>query len=274
MSDINMVLIENESFSQVLRQLIDLKNKERKIYSHDYLIKKIGMKSKGYISDILSERRKINLSKVNILGRVFGLDKKQLRLFRLLAELDHMEGYQKEEHLALISFVKQDLKRVRAKLSRGNCDPFFMSKVYCAFALVEERPTSIEVLANSLKEDPHRIQLALKDLCSQGWVLKKENETYDLNHSDVVFDSSDDDSYHFQMAMSYLNDAREKWSEWFEKRDLSYFNSVSLSVKQDDYQKVLKEFKDVCEKFQVKALVEEGDNIIHFNIQIYPELDQ
>lgn len=236
-----------------------------------YICNHSGIPSKGYLSDVMKKRRKLSLKHVEGIANVFSFNVAQRNVFKSLCELEHCKNLNEREQVVQNIYVAR--KRLEVKhlsLSSGNFDPYTMAKCYCSFG-VGRNSLSIDEISKCINESHEDVSLALETLIQKGWVIK-DNDCYRLTgNQHIVFNEGDSNSFHKRLIKSSVESAMGKIDLAFEHNDVSYFESSSLSVDKKSYKKVLKEIKTLMDESMCKLETTEGNQIVHFNLQILPE---
>lgn len=93
-----MELLENIPLGTKIRRLYESRRESgrRGIGSLTWLCRRAGMASKGYLSDVMSGRRRLNQRYAEPLAEALGLSGVRVEIFKTLVELEHARGEEAE----------------------------------------------------------------------------------------------------------------------------------------------------------------------------------
>lgn len=270
MKDIAHILINAQNFGEALGSIYRCNKKTSPRYSLAYLCRVSGIRSKGYLSDVMSGRRTLNLKYLLSLSRAMKLQEKHKQLFITLALVEaEKDPHQKKAYRQKVSSLKKALKVEYRKMPQGLYDPLVMVRVFCTLGLFREPPT-IQNLLRKLKNIPlPEIEQSLNFLITQDAVIE-ENQRYRVKNEQIIFNSAENDKLHFRFITSCLEDAHRNLEKYFQRPNESYFESTLISVRSSVYKEKLVELKEFLNRYQSDIESSDADSLIHFNIQVYP----
>jgi hypothetical protein len=86
--DVNRILVEADNSAITLRQLYQLYKSQHKKVSFSFLCRRCGIPSKGYLSFVMSGKRRLNAKYWAPVCDAFKLNYQQAEVMRLLLEAD------------------------------------------------------------------------------------------------------------------------------------------------------------------------------------------
>jgi uncharacterized protein (TIGR02147 family) len=250
--------------------LVEIAKRRRPTTSLASLCKRAGISSKGYLSDALAGRHRLALRHGDGLAEALHLEGHARRLFLLLLRRDHAKEDAGREALTA------DIARARRVLSSSFriirddvADLFFALQVFCAFGLFGNAPER-EALEDYFGADRAAdVERALARLREMG-LVKAGSERLELVQDRVFFTGSQDGVSHVDFLRMAMRDASERVEPWFDRRDVSHFESSVVSVERSRYVELLAKAKDDLLQLQSDLESGDADMLVHFNVQIYP----
>lgn len=266
-----IALAQANRFGEALGTLIAHdKAKGRKI-SLLWLAKRIGVKSKGYLADVIGGRRTLNLAYLDDVVDVFKLKSIEASLVRLLAIRD-ADGKDNVELDARITLLKKTLETESRDAAAFFSDLPFAFMAFAAFGLYNNLPSLADLTAYFGERKRERLEQALAYLEQQGLVAL-EQDRYAIKSTNVVFKDSADGGSHLTFFRDAMKDAAKNVGLWYGRPQDALFDATIISVNYAAYQKALKDFFDRLNEAKAKMETGDADALIRCNVQIYPIRD-
>ncbi|HEX2957795.1 MAG TPA: TIGR02147 family protein [Chitinispirillaceae bacterium] len=268
-------IYEYTDYREYLKDLIREKKHQKSSYSIRLLSIKSGIKSPGFLSMVLNNKRNITEELAQKIAAALGLGKKEERYFLLMVEYTHTKRIES----------KHDILQQMLMLSRTNpvrnllpdqfdfYDKWYYSVIRELVEVTEVSDSNVDRIAELLEPQlkPREVRQALEILTRLGLIHKNEKGQYKRNDT-LVSCGEDVRSVvigKYQTTMIELSSAAlQKVPR--EQRD---FSTVTLSIDNSAFLQI----KDCCSRFRKEILgiashVENPDSIFQINIQCFPVL--
>lgn len=267
----NEIFQDADSPGQVLRALYLAAKEQNPRISLASICKKAGIPSKGYLADVMGGKRTLKEEYVLPLARAFSLEAAETKAFRILSQIEQCRFPADRANLeGKLASVRKLLRiHYRDELKQG-LDTHTLVKLMAVFDLFREPPSLEQLQERMPQHPPQSVEAALGYMTGTGVAGRTENGGYKLLRNQLVFRSADRTEARIQYFDRCLQDASKGVSEWISSPDVAYFESSFVSVKRDRYAKALQEIRSVFERLQSDLESPEADDVIQFNIQIFP----
>lgn len=237
-----------------------------------FLAKRIGFSSTGYLSDIISGRRKISLKYQTKIAHGFNLSGNQSDYLKDLIRKDHEKINKKrlkiEERLKA---RKKSLLTRRIAAPKQKNSIFQALEVFCAFGLFKNSPSYFELRDYFSKISESELRDSLLTLKEIGLIKKdRHSDHYKLLADQVLFDEEQGGLSHIEFIKQSLLQATQQVPSWFSEKKRSSFVSSVISVDKDEYQRKLAEIKRSLTQFQSDLESHNANSLVRFNVQIFP----
>lgn len=229
-----------------------------------------GVRSKGYLADVLSGRRKLNVKFAAGLAAAFALTGPAATAFKLLVELED-ESLDAKARTALeerLKVLRRTLAVERAPLPAELARMAMAFEVYSAFGLFKNAPRHADLLRYFGERHARELDAALA-LLERHALIATDGDVFRARLNAIVFGAGGGFD-HLDFLRSSLRDAERQLKTWFPKRDEAYVESVILSVRRADYVKMLPLLRERMLEARTALDVEDADMLVRFNVQIYP----
>lgn len=231
-----------------------------------------GIKSKGYLADVISGRRVLNQKYAEPLAAAFGLKGHAARAFKIMVEIESGE-------LDTEGLVKAEERLVTLRRSldvdRGDPLPTELARmamafeVYCSFGLYGNAPEKADLVRYFGERHAAELDAALA-LLARHELIEEHEGRFRATKNAVVFGASGACFDHIDYLRSSLRDAERALKAWFPKRDEAYIESVILSVRKEDYLRMLPLLRERILETRSRLDTEDADMLVRFNVQVYP----
>jgi uncharacterized protein (TIGR02147 family) len=268
-------IYEYTDYREYLKDLILNKKQQQSSYSIRLLSIKSGIKSPGFLSMVLNNKRNITGELALKIAAALGLGKKEERYFLLMVEYTHTKRLESKHDILLQMLMLSRTNPVRNLLPEQFefYDKWYYSVIRELVEVTMVTDSNVDQIAESLEPQlkPREVRQALDILTKLKLIHKNEIGQYKRN--DVLISCGEDIRSvvigKYQSAMLELACAAlQKVPR--EQRD---FSTVTLSIDNDAFLQI----KDRCSRFRKEILdiasrVEKPDSIVQINIQCFPVL--
>lgn len=265
------VLLTAPSFSAAAKDLFDLAKAKRASVSLASVCERIGLKSRGHFSEVLAGRRSLPAAKVPALGRTLGLVGPEVECLTLLHARQDPKGdadaaEATETRLALVRRVLRETQRP----APGNLGDMALAfKTFAAFSMYGDRPTRNELVDFFGRAQCLEVDRALAWLAGAG-LISLEGDRWQAHYDRVIFKKGDSSMSLRDYVSTSLADAQGSLDRWFDEKDLAAYQSSIISVRHEDYKRLLPELKARLREEQARLDSDQSDMLVHFNVQVYP----
>jgi uncharacterized protein (TIGR02147 family) len=239
--------------------------------THRLILKKMGITSTGFLANVISGKKNLNLEMSKKLGKIINLaDREQRYLVRLVMYTQSKSIEEKKKYLdQLMAMRKSDLTYI------SDTQFSIFSKWYYVYIrdllCYYDFKNDYEALAAKLEPpiSPDEAQGAIEDLEKMGFIIRDENGFFRPLKKII---SSGDETHSVQLAnfqLTTIEMAKRSLKQHPpEKRDISF---VSLTLSSDSFAKVKSEVQEFRKKLLLTAKDEQyPDRIYQCNIQLFP----
>ncbi len=259
------VLLTNEKLGKTIKVLYKLEKSEQPYFSVQYMCLKAKIPSKGHLSDVMGERRTLKLEYAKPLSKVFNLDSEQAKIFVSMAKYEKARTLSdKKKYYTQLQVAKKRLKSLETSYQEVQGVPFDFSRVFCSLGIIK-KPVTAKKISHALEMDITAVLSYLKQLTERGFLIESEG-CYALSANEVHFSKGE----FVDMIQSYLQASQLNINKWIDSKD-SIFESSTISVTQRAYKELLPKFKEFVMDTMSNLETEEGDSLVHFNVQVYPD---
>jgi uncharacterized protein (TIGR02147 family) len=239
--------------------------------THRLILEKMGITSTGFLANVISGKKNMNLEMSKKLGKIINLASREQRyLVRLVLYTQSKSIEEKKKYLdQLLAMRKSDLMYI------SDTQFSIFSKWYYVYIrdllCFYDFKSDYEALAAKLEPpvSPDEAKEAIHDLEKMGFIKKDENGFYRPLEKII---SSGDETHSVQLANFQLTTMdlakRSLKNHPAEKRDISF---VTLTLSSETFLKVKSEVQAFRKKLLLTAKDEENpDRIYQCNIQLFP----
>lgn len=270
MNQIDYILLSAKTSHEALKSLYSFQKQKQPNFSLTILGRKLGISSKGHISDMIRGRRSISRKHWSILSQVFDLSETQTHVFHCLLERDHSKCDQQK------SYFDKQLKSLESMLT-NRFDPEALPKVKTptkaakelveAFNIFPEEPSFRDFLDYFGRHRYKEIEIALSYLLDHGYVIENDS-CYRLtqNLSFPVENLGQQPDY---LKANFIEGC-EQIDRFGHKPEQAVFSSDVLSLSPDQYQGLLNEMSSYLNKLKSQSNTNDAKHLIKMNVQLYP----
>lgn len=268
---INDILLNAAGSTEAIQKVYALAKHINPRLSLQQICMRSGIPSKGNLADVIKGRRMLKVNYGNRLAKAIGLNRLQSQYFCALLARD------RSKDLAQLNSINEKIFRLRKSLLNAvrpipvsELSPLLLLKVFCLIGLFDEPPNELQIIKKMAGDCDQKVKIALKTLISLGCIAQ-ENDRYSYTQTQLNFGGTENVSMQLQLVCEALDSARENLTRWYGRPDVSFFNSTYITVKKADYARTLQKFRDIWEEFQTEVESSPSDELIFFNVQIFPE---
>lgn len=268
---VSHILLDAPDSSDAIARIFRHRKAGNPKVSLQQICRKAGIPSSGYLSDVMTGKRRLHLKYREPMAAALALTEHQGAFLGLLVELDHCRNDAERDQLMaqkeeLAKILATHLAAIPGPLS-GNV--LFHMIVFSAFSLFDGKPT----LADLERFFGPVARIGLRDsLCrlSKLGLIAQEGEHYTHTQHRVIFSKSDDGLSHIQFLKESIMDAARKVDKWYGRKGESCMMSTLISVRKSELAKKISQIKARILEMQSSLDTDSGDGILRFNVQIYP----
>jgi len=261
--------LQASSFGETLKRLIQFKKSQHPQVSLAYLCKRASINSRGYLSDVMKGRRRLNPSYIDALIDALGLEAFEGDYLKLKLTREFSKNAEERQR------IDQQIEEIRklidihfSLMPIEFVDSHFICKVLTAFGLFKNQP-SYRQLYHQFENKRKKVDSALAILKKKGFIEERGTHLI-IKNTTCFFMESENGFSHINFIKEALNHSKESVSHWFEKSDLARFNSFILSVKKEEYQQYISHLRQQVIKDLSRLETKDGDMLIDFHLQVYP----
>lgn len=265
-------VFEYIDYRQLLKDLYKKHNEQQSTFSYRYIGKKVGFKSAGFFSNILSGKRNISSNITFKFAELFKFNRKETEYFELLVLYDQADQYIRKKY-----YFEKLLSLRKSKVHELTADQYkYFEKWYnvAIRELLNVYPFrgDYAALAKQLTPNitPQEAKQSVELLKRLGLIEEKEDHTYRVTNSSITTIPHVPllAIHNFQLAtMDLAKEAIDR----FPREDRS-ISTLSLSVSKQTFKKI--EDKLALFRRELQDIIEHDrhpiNRVYQFNFQIFP----
>lgn len=268
-------IYEYTDYREYLRDLIANKKQKQSSYSIRLLSIKSGIKSPGFLSMVLKNKRNITAELAMKIGAALGLGKKEARYFLLMVDYTHTRRLESKHDILQQMLMLSRTNPVRNLLPEQFefYDKWYYSVIRELVEVTEVVDSNVGQIAELLEPQlkPREVRQALDILTRLGLIHKNEQGQYKRN--DTMISCGED--IRSVVIGKYQSSMIELAGVALQKvpREQRDYSTVTLSIDNTAFLQI----KECCNRFRKEILdiasrVENPDSIFQINIQCFPVL--
>lgn len=268
-------IYEYTDYREYLKDLIRNKKQQQSSYSIRLLSIKSGIKSPGFLSMVLNNKRNITGELAIKIAAALGLGKKEERYFLLMVDYTHTKRLESKHDILQQMLMLARTNSVRNLLPEQFefYDKWYYSVLRELVEVTEVTDSNSDLIAEMLEPQvkPREVRQALDILTRLGLIHKNGNGQY--KRDDTLISCGED--IRSVVIGNYQSTMIELAGEALQKvpREQRDFSTVTLSIDKDAFLHI----KDCCNRFRKEVLdiasrVGNPDSIFQINIQCFPVL--
>lgn len=262
----------SENPSTIFRALFDRRKQTHPHFSIAQLCKTCGIPSRGYLSEFLNGKRRLNNRYWRSFVKSFGLTGRLATAGLLTFEIEEAAGAdERRQLLEKLDNLRRSFKKVEESFPSRLHGMVFAAEVYCAFGLYGNNPTRDQLRGYFGKSRALDVDYALACLIGIEVIgLNPETQRYFIRENTIRFTDSDDSGLTMNSFHQYaVQDAERAFKKWYSSQD-AYFETMMISVKKSRLPEFIEKVKDHSILAAQEVESTEADILIRFNVQIYP----
>ncbi|HET9241225.1 MAG TPA: hypothetical protein VFO10_28430 [Oligoflexus sp.] len=267
-------VILSSSSLVALRSLIALRRSVDSKFSYSYISRRLGIKSRSYLSEVLSEKKKLNPKHIAPMVDLLSLPLPEAELLKGRLMLDVGDLSEAEA-----TRLKSEVRDAEKKLTSGTLQlsdvrdiNLVMLLAVCLHLFKDGKATKRQIF-DLFKRDRHlEIEKGLHDLIKNGLLVKEaELYSYSPDYTNIL---------HVYMATNKKNEldylkgsireALEHVGDFQSHAQETVFYSGLITAEKAKYLQELQHVKQSLRSAQSRIESSAGDTVIRFNVQIYP----
>lgn len=258
--------------STIFRALFERKKQTHPHFSIAQLCKACGIPSRGYLSEFLNGKRRLNSRYWKSFIKCFGLTGRLATAGQLLFEMEDTDDEGERRVLQeKLESLRRSFKKVEESFPSRLHGMVFAAEVYCAFGLYGNNPTKEQLKGYFGRSRALDVEYALACLMGIEVIgLNTETQRYFIRENTIRFTDSEDSGLTMSSFHEYaVQDAERAFKKWFASQD-AYFETIMISVKKNRLPEFIEKVKDHSILAAQEVESTEADILIRFNVQIYP----
>lgn len=266
--DIAAILLDAMTAGDAIHRIYLHKKNISKNISLEGLCRQAGMPSKGYLSDVMHGKRRLNRTYRSKLAKVLGLQGTLAKYFKILLDLDL------ERRPEIRKTLLRELQTAKKTWQMGNSKiaPILSNmsealEVFCAFGLFGGTP-SFEQLRKYFGSS-RDVRSSLSELAAAGYI-EKDGDLYKMNVANLRFEGADVQKQQMDFLTQALQNAIEAVPRWFAKKEESLFDATIISTTKEKYLRAVSNVRQDLLQLQTNLECTDSDLLIRLSIQMYP----
>ncbi|WP_141731376.1 hypothetical protein [Oligoflexus tunisiensis] len=267
-------VILSSSSLVALRSLIALRRSVDPKFSYSYISKRIGIKSRSYLSEVFNEKKKLNPKHVVPMVDLLSLPLPEAELLKGRLILD--VGDLSEAEAARIRLEVRDAEK---KLTSGTLElsgvrdiNLVMLLAVCLHLFKDGKATKRQIF-DLFKRDKHlEVERGLYDLVKNGLLVKEADlYSYSPDYTNMlhVYMATNKKSEVDYLKAS-IREALDHVDNFQSNSQESVFYSGFITAEKAKYLQDLDYVKQSLRSVQSRIESNSADTVIRFNVQIYP----
>jgi hypothetical protein len=267
-------VILSSSSLVALRSLIALRRSVDSKFSYSYISKRIGIKSRSYLSEVLSEKKKLNPKHVVPIVDLLALPLPEAELLKGRLMLDVGDLSESE-----VARIRLEIRDAEKKLTSGTLElsgirniHFVMLLAVCLHLFKDGKATRRQIFDLFNRDKYLEVERGLHDLVKNG-LLVKDGDIYSYspdytNMLHVYMATNKENQIEYLKAS--LHEALDHVEGFQPQSQEAVFYSGLITAEKAKYLQDLDYVKQSLRSVQSRIESSSADTIIRFNVQIYP----
>ncbi|WP_141733758.1 TIGR02147 family protein [Oligoflexus tunisiensis] len=258
--------------SLIFRALFERKKQTHPHFSIAQLCKSCGIPSRGYLSEFLNGKRRLNSRYWKGFIKCFGLTGRLATAAHVVFELEDADSEDERRVLMeKLESLRRSFKKVEESFPSRLHGMVFAAEVYCAFGLYGNNPTKEQLKSYFGRSRALDVEYALACLMGIEVIgLDTDTQRYFIRENTIRFTDSEDSGLTMNSFHQYaVQDAERAFKKWYSSQD-AYFETIMISVKKSRLPEFIEKVKDHSILTAQEVESTEADMLIRFNVQIYP----
>ena len=267
-------VILSSSSVVALRTLIALRRSVDSKFSYSYISRRIGIKSRSYLSEVFKGKKKLNDKHVTPIVDLLGLPLPEAELLRakLLLDVADLSDVDAARIRLSVRDSEKKLSSSTVALSGVRDINLVMILAVCLHLFKDGSATRRQILDLFSRDKHLDVEIGLADLIANG-VLVKADDFYSYSPEYT-------NSLHLYTATAMktqvdylkasLNEALTHVSDFEQNRQDTVFYSGIITADRTQYLQSLEHVKQSMRSVQSRIESNPADTLIRFNVQIYP----
>lgn len=251
-----------------------MKKMENSAFTKNYVTRRVGLSSRGYLTDVFKGRKKLSARYVKPLVSTLDLEPFEATYLekKLLLETEYAKSSEtREEIQAELHILERNFRSMTLTVEDG-FDVYALSMVYLSLFLFPDKKASQRDLLKVLDILPAAIiERSLKFLLQKGLIVEHEHRLSVNPDKDFSFLSA---QYSAEQEKAYLKksfaEGIDRLSLLQQQRDEVIFHSSIMTVKRSEYREFIKKIKQDFRTYHAELDHEQPDAMVRFNVQLYP----
>lgn len=270
-SDINKIIMNSRNSNEVIQQLVEGRKATSPQFSLTRLSQLTGIPSRGYLSEVLRNQKKLGRKYLQGIAKAFQMDDFQTMVFDLMLQRDNARTAATAEKLEhTLNAAKKGLDIQTISVSHAETPSFFSYQVYCAFSLFSNRPTRENLQHYFGRNRNAELREALDDLERLNLIARNDDGSFESKARQVFVKDQSSKYAEVRFIKESLRFAERHVAAWYPKRDEAFMHSMFVSVNQKHYQESLNALRNFVKQWQANVQSEQADSLISVNLQVFP----
>jgi uncharacterized protein (TIGR02147 family) len=257
-----------------LERLIVMKKMENSAFTKNYVTRRVGLSSRGYLTDVFKGRKKLSARYVRPLVATLELESFEAAYLekKLLLETEYAKSPEIREEIQTELGVLERTFRSMTLTVEDGFDVYALSLVYLSLFLFPDRTAAQRDLLKVLDILPAAtIERSTRFLLQKGLIIEVDHRLTVNPEKDFSFLSA---QYSAGQENAYLKrsftEAIERLHLLQQQRDEVIFHSSILTVNRRAYREFIKKIKQDFRNYHAELDDQHPDALVRFNVQIYP----
>ena len=266
----NGILLKSKTAGEALRGLFYTAKAHSPTWSLGVLAKKTGIRSKGFLSEIMAQKKRLQPLHVDKFAKAFDLSSDQKKVFKLLAEKSNRSQDIEDKELGeKLQSAQRSLKIKNLTVSGAFTNLLLTLEIY---SLVNMYPEGISYNAIQKRFKDVSIDLLLPTIGKliEANLIRQDKGIYLSTGESFLFSDSQDGHTHLDFLKDSISKSLTEVERWFGLSDRSHLESSLITVNSSKFVKKLPVIKEKLLDLQKELEDEDPDMILRFNVQITP----
>ena len=245
-------------------------------FSYQFFSNKLGFKNKGFIFNVISNRKNLSKSSIVKISQAVNLKPKEADYFENLVSFNQAKNLQERKYyFSRLIEMKSNRKGASTIRETSKEQYEFYSKWYLSVirSLIDmhEFKGDYSWLAKNVYPPikPKEAKKAVTLLEKLNMIQKEKNGTYKITDKLITAGKEIVDLGLLTFQLETLELAKKTIQEL--PRDKRHISGLTLGISRNTYELICKEIESFQEKImQLAELDEEADNVFQFNFHLFP----
>lgn len=265
------LLVKVKTSHDALHSLYIWRKSENGRFSYGTMCKRIGLQSKGYLSNLMKGIRPIPVALAKPIATAFDLQSYEADFFVALVKYDNepLQSNLREELGTEVHRLRKLMTFYFMAAPDIQIDFGVLLKVFSSFGLLQNATREDDFVGLFGEDSRGVVTEALRCLQDMG-VVDHCDGKYHLLLKNLWLDTSLSKTPKVDILRNLVMDVWKNLPDWCDNGNQSVYESSFVSVNRKTYEQMIPSLRKMLRKYQSDLETDDGDMLITLNVQMHP----